>query len=190
MKIFNRQTVKVSYCTTPNMSQIIAGKNKKVLQEERGGTDRKCSCPSTKTCPLDGKCLTENLVYQATVNTPNSDPKTYIGLASTDFKKRLGVHREAFKDHTKTTIQTSLSRYVWDLKNQGSQPNITWKLIDRGKPFSPVTGVCQLCTKEKFYIMYKQEMAELNSRNEIFNHCRHMKSALLFKPIRKKSPGS
>ena len=106
------------------------------------------------------------------------------------FQPLLGVHREAFKDHTKTTIQTSLSRYVWDLKNQGSQPNITWKLIDRGKPFSPVTGVCQLCTKEKFYIMYKQEMAELNSRNEIFNHCRHMKSALLFKPIRKKSPGS
>ena len=189
-KIFNRQTVKVSYSTTPNMAQIISGKNKKILQEEGGETQKICSCPRTKTCPLGGECLTENLVYQATVSTSNSDPKTYIGIASTDFKKRLGVHREAFKDQTKTTIQTSLSKYVWDLKNKGSQADITWKLIDRGKPFSPVTGVCQLCTKEKFYIMYKQEMAELNSRSEIFNHCRHMKSALLFKPVRKKSPGS
>ena len=55
-KIFNRNTVKVAYSTTPNMAQIIAGKNAKVLngnKEEK----RDCSCPKNKTCPLDGKCL-------------------------------------------------------------------------------------------------------------------------------------
>ena len=172
------------------MSQIIAGKNKKVLQEERGDTDRKCSCPSTKTCPLDKKCLTDNLIYQATVTKPDSESKNYIGLSSTEFKKRLGTHTDSFKHREKQNIQTSLSKHVWELKDQGVQPIITWKIIDRGKPFSPTTGTCQLCTKEKFYIMYRQEMAQLNSRNEIFNHCRHIKSALLFKPTRKKSPGS
>ena len=39
-KIFNRQTVKVSYSTTPNMAQIISGKNKKILQEEGGETQK------------------------------------------------------------------------------------------------------------------------------------------------------
>ena len=189
-KIFNRQTVKVSYCTTPNMSQIIAGKNKKVLQAEREGTDRKCSCPSTKICPLDEKCLTDNLIYQATATKPNSESKTYIGLSSTEFKKRLGTHTDSFKHREKQNIQTSLSKYVWELRDQGVEPKITWKIIDRGKPFSPTTGVCQLCTKEKFYIMYRQEMAQLNSKSEIFNHCRHIKPALLFKPPKKKSPGS
>ena len=189
-KIFNRQTVKVSYCTTPNMAQIIAGKNKKVLQEEGGDSKRKCSCPSTKTCPLDKKCLTDNVIYQATVTKPNNETKTYIGLSSTEFKKRLGVHTDSFKHRHKQNIQTSLSKYVWELKDQGIQPKITWKIIDRGKPFSPITGTCQLCTKEKLYIMYRQDLAELNSKSEIFNHCRHIKSALLFKPTRKKSPGS
>ena len=32
-KLFNRKNVKVSYSTTPNMEQIIAGKNTKVLTE-------------------------------------------------------------------------------------------------------------------------------------------------------------
>ena len=91
------------------------------------------------------------------MSSQKSDSKTYIGLAFTDLKKRLRVHREALKDQIRSTNQTFISRYVLDLKT-----NIKWKLIDRGKPFSPVTGACQFCTKEKFYIMYKQEMAELN----------------------------
>ena len=69
-KIFNRNTVKVAYSTTPNMSQIIAGKNAKILNHS-GNQKRTCSCPSTKICPLDRKCLTDNLVYQATVTHPD-----------------------------------------------------------------------------------------------------------------------
>ena len=96
------------------------------------------------------------------------EKKSNIGLASRDFKKRSGVDREAFKDQTKSTIQTYFSRYVWDLKNQGPQPNITWKLIDRGNPFSPVTGFASFVQKRNFIsCTYKQEMAELNSRREI-----------------------
>ena len=93
---------------------------------------------------------------------------------------------------SKMNIQTSLSHYVWEVKDdEGVEPTTTWKIIDRGKPFSPSTGVCKLCTKEKFFIMYRPEMAELNSRSEIFNHCRHLKPALLIPPEKKKkSPGS
>ena len=172
------------------MAQIIAGRNKQVLEDKGGEEQRLCSCTRGKTCPLDGKCLSKNLIYQATVTKPNNETKTYVGLASTEFKKRLAVHKNAFEDQTKLNIQTSLSKHVWKVKSEGVQPTVTWKIIDRGKPFSPVSGVCNLCTKEKFYIMYRTEMAELNSRSEIFNHCRHKKPALLIPPERKKSPGS
>ena len=107
-----------------------------------------------------------------------------------EFKKRLGVHTQTFKDPN--VSQTSLSQYIHELKNKGIQPTVTWKLIDRGKPFSPVHGVCNLCLKEKYYITYKPEMAEINHRSEIFNHCVHKKSALMIKKERKnkRSPGN
>ena len=192
-KILNRNNVKVSYSTTPNMEKIISGKNAKILNTTEKET-RKCNCPGTKKCPLDKKCLESCIVYQATVTAPSQDPKTYIGLTSTDFKARLGNHKQSFVNPD--VNQTSLSKHVLELKSRGLEPSLSWKLVDRGKIFSPVTGNCQLCTKEAYHIIFKPEMAELNSRTEIFSTCRHKKSALLFKPITKstskkrKSPGT
>ena len=64
--LINRNTVKVSYSCTSNMEKIISSRNSKILalpQAEK----RKCNCPQNTPCPLDGKFLTENLIYQATV---------------------------------------------------------------------------------------------------------------------------
>ena len=190
-KIFNRQNVKVSYSTTPNMAQIISGKNSKVLTETEEEV-KTCSCPKNRKneCPLDQKCLTDNLVYQATVTLPNNETKTYIGQTSTDFKARLSTHKHSFKNPN--VNQTRLSKYILQLKSEGVEPDISWKMIDRGKPYSPVTGVCQLCVKEAFYILFRPELAQLNSRSEIFSNCFHKKSALLVKvnSRKRKSPGT
>ena len=143
-------------------------------------------------CPLENKCLTSELIYQAKVEIENHQPKTYIGQASTDFKSRLANHKQSFIN--KEVNQTSLSKFVWELKTQGHDPKVTWKLIDRGKKYSPVSGVCQLCITEAYYIVFHPEMAELNSRSEIFSSCRHKKSALLIKLThlgrKKKPPGT
>ena len=190
-KIFNRSNVKVSYSTTPNMEQIISGKNSKILTQKEEET-RTCSCPKNKKneCPLDQKCLTDNLVYQAIVTLPNQETKTYVGQTSTDFKSRLSTHKHSFKNPNDN--QTRLSKYVLEVKSQGIEPNVSWKIIDRGKSFSPVTGVCQLCVKEAFYILFKPELAQLNLRSEIFSPCLHKKSALLVKvnSRKRKSPGN
>ena len=188
-KIFNRNSLKVSYSTTPNVAQIIAAKNAKILKPPEPET-RKCNCPRNKECPLDKKCLTEGLIYQATVTEPNAEPRTYIGLCSTDFKARLGVHRQSFRDPE--VNQTSLSNHVHEVKSRNIEPTISWKIIDRGKKYSPVTGVCQLCTREAYYILIHPELANLNARSEMFSACRHKKSTLLFseKPPKKKSPGN
>ena len=187
-KVFNRRNVKIGYSTTPNVAQIISAKNSKILnppEQEK----RECSCPKEKKlqCPLDNKCLSENIIYQATVSEPNSEQRTYIGLCSTDFKKRLGTHRQSFKNPN--VSQTSLSNYIHELKNRRIEPIISWKLIDRGKTYSPVSGVCQLCTKEAYYIIFYPELASLNARSEIFSACRHKKPKLLI-PKKRKSPGN
>ena len=138
---------------------------------------RLAAVPEQRLCPLDKKCLTENLVYSATA--PNQEPKTYVGQTSTDFKSRLSTHKHSFINPNAN--QTYLSRHILKLKNEGIEPTVSWKIIDRGKSYSPVSGVCQLCVKEAFYILFRPEMAELNKRSEIFSACIHRKSKLLVK---------
>ena len=189
--IFNRKNVKVSYSCTPNIEKIIAAKNTKVLKPPEP-EKRSCSCTKDKECPLDRKCLNSEIIYQATVKLPDSKTKTYIGLSSTEFKKRLAVHEQTFNDPT--VSQTSLSKYIHELQLKNIEPTITWKIMDRGKTFSPVNGICQLCTREAYQIVFHPERAELNARSEIFSACKHKKSKLLFPPERgrkkKKSPGT
>ena len=37
-------------------------------------------------CPLGGKCLTESIVYKATVTASDGDVRTYTGLTKHKFK--------------------------------------------------------------------------------------------------------
>lgn len=182
-KIINRNTVKVSYSCTRNMEAIISGKNAKILASTTP-ENRTCSCPRNVTCPLQGKCLTKNLVYHTKVTQEDQTTNDYIGLTSTDFKARLAVHKRSFINEEEN--QTSLSKHIWELKRKNINYTLNWELVDRAMPFSPVTGVCWLCIKEKFHIMFRPSMANLNSRSEIYSNCRHKKSALLIPPIRKK----
>ena len=113
-KIFNRNTLKFSYSCTQNLESLIAAKNAKLLSTPILEPEKTCNCKENSTCPLDGKCLTRELIYQATVKQTNGTENTYIGLTSTTFKARLGVHKNSFKDPEAN--QTSLSSHIWDLK--------------------------------------------------------------------------
>ena len=192
-KIINRQKIKLSYRTTQNMKQIISSHNAKVLgkSEEAPQEERTCNCRAKDSCPLEGKCLRDNIIYQATV-TPIPPPQnqnptnqqnppqthTYIGLTSTTFKIRIGNHKKSF-NHRKYGKETTLSRKIWELKDQGYDYDISWKMMERAQPFSPVTRVCALCTTEKWYILFKPELASINKRDEINNHCFHKVPVLL-----------
>ena len=89
-KIINRKTIKVSYSTTPNIQKIILN------QEEN--TRKKCNCIKSESCPLNGQCLENNIIYHAKVTQSNQRNRNYVGLASTDFKKRLARHKQTLKD--------------------------------------------------------------------------------------------
>ena len=76
-KIFNRNTVKVSYSCMTNIKQTIDGHNKAILKKDDPHyktLDNGCNCKSPDKYPLPGICLTKSIVYQATVTTNDSKP--------------------------------------------------------------------------------------------------------------------
>ena len=85
------------------------------------------------------------------------------------------LHPRKFK------TETTLSQYIWKLKNEKKEFDIKWKIVARAKPFTPVSGICALCTLEKFYIITKPNLATLNRNEEIYNSCRHKTGLLLDK---------
>ena len=177
-KIVNRKNTKISYRTTSNIKNLISSHNQKVIKTtENSAEQRMCNC-AKPPCPLQGRCLTDNLVYQATVKS-GTEEQTYIGLASTTFKLRLGNHKKAF-NHEQYRTNTSLSNYVWDLKHAGKDYDVEWDLIGRAKPFSPISNACNLCTLEKFHILFTPELATIN-KQQINSPCLHKTTVLLDK---------
>ena len=147
-------------------------------------TNNYCNNPR---CSLQGKCTEKNVIYKATVKQTNGKTNTYIVNTSTELKSRLAVHQHSFKYSEKN--QTSLSQFIHDLKKQKLEHELTWEMIDKGKPFSPVTNKCDLCTKEKFHILFQSNPEQLNQRIKIFSHCMHKRSSLIVPREKKKTPG-
>ena len=180
--LINRYRVKLSYRCLPNMGAIISQHNKKILRGEP--TPLRCRCLDKPNCPMPGKCATDKVVYRATVTTAEKT-ETYVGMTMNQFKDRWSIHDGDFKDPERR-INTELSSYIWDLKDQNTPYEIRWDLVRRANPFSPVTRKCDLCIAEKLEIIYNPGLATLNKRNELYNHCRHRDKVLLVKRKRKK----
>ena len=178
-KVVNRKNTKVSYRTS-NIQKIISSHKQKVISCCETSVDKPlCNCRFKPNCPLEGKCLVDNLVYQAEVVT-EMETQTYVGLASTTFKLRYGNHKESFNNEGSKSKST-LSKHIWDLKSKGVNYKTKFKIIRRVQPFSPISGLCNLCTLEKYHILFTPHLATLNKREEINNFCLHRIPKLLDK---------
>ena len=69
-KIFNRNTVKVSYSCTPNVGSIIKSHNKKLTNTESKQM-KDCNCRKKEECPLEGKCRPDDIIYKCVVSYSN-----------------------------------------------------------------------------------------------------------------------
>ena len=85
-KIFNRNTIKMSYSCLRNVKQTISNNNHRLLQlhrmKESTQDNKLCDCrqkKKTNSCPLDDKCLTKCVVYKATVTETSNNQERYIG---------------------------------------------------------------------------------------------------------------
>jgi len=183
-KIFNRNTIKVSYGCMPNMTSVINAHNKKILEEltplERGT----CNCQRRYrgNCPLGGECLSPNVLYEAQLSSTerNYTERVYKGITEPVFKTRLGDHEKDFNNR-RYIDATELSKEVWNIKDKGYEYSITWRLVKQCPSYNPVNKRCILCLSEKLDILEYEGRNLLNKRSELVSKCRHMNKFMISK---------
>ena len=108
--IFNRNTVKVSYSCTQNMSSMTKSHNKKVINKDVKEL-KSCNCRVKSECPLNGQCQVTAIIYKCTVLSPEKPNKLYLGTAEGDPEKRFYNPRKSFNNEG-SADDTTLSKYV------------------------------------------------------------------------------
>ena len=156
------------------MKAIINGHNKKVLSDERRQNERACNCRNPELCPVNGECLTSEVMYEATVNSdlPRYEPRIYKGITERIFKERNREHKKTFNNLGKKN-DSMLSEEVWRIKELGGTPQVTWKILQKSKTYNPQARRCALCLTEKLAIAEHEGKDILNKRSEIVAKCRH-----------------
>jgi hypothetical protein len=159
----------MSYRCLPNLKAQLAKHNFKILNQTKNEPPPKCNCQDPTKYPLPGKCTIDNVVYGATVKAGNEVQK-YVGLTANTFKKRYGGHKQNFGSPAGRS-KTTLAGHTWNLKDRSEDYTIEWEVVWRDSPFRSVTGICNLCTYEKWNIIYKPEIATLNRQQLcLFEH--------------------
>ena len=104
------------------------------------------------TCPLNGACLTESLVYKATVLAENHEPQTYVGMTEHNFKTQFPNHKMLFENPNYRS-STTLSKYVRDLGEEETNYEIKWFIVKRVRAYKSGDAHCHLSFQEKLCIL-------------------------------------
>jgi len=178
-KLFNKNNIKVSYSCTENIGTFIKKHNAKISSQTREDTPS-CNCRIKNECPLNGDCQKSSVIYKCIISVPNFPTKVYIGLTEKKFKVRWNSHKLSLANE-KYKNSTSLSSYVWDLKEKNNvTPTLKWSIIKHAKSYTSNARNCSLCLQEKFEILFYPSKEELlNKRSELITKCRHMNKFML-----------
>ena len=89
-KIFNRNTIKISYSCMTNIGNIIKAHNTKILNNDNRPKAKTCNCQRRNDCPLDGQCCTNNVIYTAkvTVHESNQENNSSNQETSTELRRK------------------------------------------------------------------------------------------------------
>ena len=72
-----------------------------------------------------------------------------------------------------------LSKEIWNVKNRGFDPVVTWRIVKQLEPYNPESRKCQLCIGEKIEILERDPKNLLNKRSELVSTCRHRNKFLI-----------
>jgi hypothetical protein len=177
-KLFNRNTVKLSYSCLPNIGSVLKS-TRQQASKEPSTQDKMCNCRNPTACPMDGQCLQSAMIYEATIDTGAAQYK-YIGLTENTFKTRYSSHTSSFR-HEKLRYSTELSKKVWELHDSNTSHNISWRIIQHAFPYKGGMRECNLCVTEKLFILMSDNTNLLNKRRELVSKCRHTNKFMLKK---------
>ena len=200
---FNRQKIKISYSTMPNIKRIITSHNRRLINPKEEleliDCDKKGRCKD-ECFEERKKCQSRCSIYQASLQyeTPHASipalkipkSKVYTGLTSNKLKERFNHHHWTFTnernnpfkppaDRNNSLQNTSLSTHIWKLKERKIEYKLEWNIIKQAPVYSKEAGGCSLCLEEKTQIMFADKRTSLNKRTEIMQKCRHREKHLL-----------
>ena len=121
-KIFNTNTIKLSYSCMPNMSSVIKQHNQKVLSSSQTNKIGQCNWKNPASCPLNGKSLTKNIfIKQLYQQSP-------ILIHITAVVKISSFATTTIKNHFATNIVKTIQNF---LNIYGTLKMKMWSLYHR-----------------------------------------------------------
>ena len=181
----------------PNIDKIINNHNLKLMNPTPPGqnsnntnNNNNCNCRLTNQCPMENKCVIENVVYKATIFSKlnPSDYKIYFGTAMGLWKERYYNHKTSFKLEAHKN-DTALSQYYWEIKKYDPNPTVLWSVVSRASPPKSLSEKCQLCLLEILNIILNDKNDRvLNRRTQLISKCRHTSGYLLTRPSPRPEP--
>ena len=130
-KIFNLNTIKISYSSMPNVKDLI-------------------NCRIKESCPLNGKCLHQCMVYKAEVST-NTTYKEYYGASEGEFQSRHNIYTQSFRNISHIN-ETELYKYLSTLKTNWTDYHLKWTVEPYASGYKCGTRRCDSCLTEKMII--------------------------------------
>ena len=181
-KIFNGNTIKISYSWMPKIKSQISTLNKIILNKPVNQNTWKSNCINKNTCPLNGNYLLENIPYIATIKSDkkNYQPRNYKGISENTFKKRYANHKISFNIN-RYKNDKKLSVEYWNLKAGNSNLKVTWAVKNQFSAYNSQSKRCSLCLNEKLEILEDKENNLLNKKSKLRHQNKYMLRTLALK---------
>ena len=96
---------------------------------------------------MRGECLEPSMIYKAEV-VSGKGKRHYYGQTDRTFKERFYGHTSDLR-HPSKAKSTSLSTYVWKIRNEGEDPTISWSKVKNARSYNPGNKNCNMCLEEK-----------------------------------------
>ena len=165
-----------------------------IKKKEEKKKNKMHSCENAEICPVEGKCLTKSAVYNAEVKIVGRKKLTryekrnldalenlesrrkeefkpkekeyYTGLTEGTLKDRMYKRHFDFR-HKNFSKRTTLSKYIWKLKEHYFNFEVKWKILSVAKSYNPASKSCNLCTKENiiYFLGLKQQLGMRRMRS-------------------------
>ena len=166
-----------------NVKNKISGHNKRIINSGNDANDKTWNCRNKSKWPLDNKCLINEVVYKAEIETYNDtnelSTKVYFRIRETEFKSRYNNHTMSFRNRTHEN-DTKLSKYIWSLKDESKNFNIKWSILKKSSGYSIISKSCNHCLLEKLVICnFKEKDRLLNKRLDLVYKCLHESKYML-----------
>ena len=118
---------------------------KKIINPPKDNIARTCNHIRKHQCSLNEKCLTNNVLYKASITSNEEKPKAkiYYGVSETAFN-----HKKSF-NNIKYQTDAELSNKYWNIISANKTLNIYQELLGTQKSYNQSSKRCLLCLNEK-----------------------------------------